>query len=93
MNYNREEKVISTFLKSLGPWKAYIVIGGGYAPIIYTLYFFEHKIGNPPVGTRDIDSSTKYCGLFKKSWFFNKNLKILKFQQRNLLLRLLKEKK
>ncbi len=51
-----EAKVISEFLKSIGPWNKHIVIGGGYAPIIYQLYLAKQKSGNPPVGTRDIDS-------------------------------------
>ncbi len=50
-----EDKVISCFLKSIGPWNEYVVIGGGYAPIIYKLYF-DSGSGNPPVGTRDLDS-------------------------------------
>lgn len=56
MDFEKEDKVISTFLESIGPWKALIVIGGGYAPIIYKLYFANKEVGNPPVGTRDIDS-------------------------------------
>ena len=30
----KENKIISIFLKSIGPWKNYIIIGGGFAPII-----------------------------------------------------------
>lgn len=52
----KEDKVISEFLKSIGPWKKHIVIGGGYAPIIYKLYLANQKVGPPPIGTRDIDS-------------------------------------
>lgn len=48
--------VISTFLKSIKPWNKYIVIGGGYALIIYKLYLTDQKLKNMPVGTRDIDS-------------------------------------
>ena len=51
-NLEKEEAVISDFLKSIGPWCKYVAIGGGYAPIIYKLYFDECKTGNPPVGTR-----------------------------------------
>ena len=30
----KEDSVIDEFLKSIGPWSNYIVIGGGYALII-----------------------------------------------------------
>ncbi len=56
MHLKKEDLVIAEFLKSLGPWYKSIVIGGGYALIIYKLYLTEHKLGSPPVGTRDIDS-------------------------------------
>ncbi len=56
MEFKKEDKVISTFLESLGPWKSQIVIGGGYAPIIYKMYLVSDEEGNPPVATRDIDS-------------------------------------
>lgn len=56
MDFEKEDKIISDFLKSLGPWGSYVVIGGGYAPIIYKLYFSDRSVGNPPAGTRDIDS-------------------------------------
>lgn len=52
----REEVIISDFLKSIGPWRNHVAIGGGYAPIIYKLYFDKRKTGYPPVGTRDLDS-------------------------------------
>jgi hypothetical protein len=52
----KEDKVISEFLNSIGPWRSYIVIGGGYAPIIYKLYLSDKELKMPPVGTRDIDS-------------------------------------
>ena len=55
-NFEKEEKILTEFLKSIGPWRKHIVIGGGYAPIIYKLYFGERSKGNPPVGTRDLDS-------------------------------------
>ena len=51
-----EKKVISEFLKSIGPWSNHIVIGGGYAPIIYRIYLVGQAVKYPPVGTRDIDS-------------------------------------
>src|SRR5256885_14438992 len=56
MDFEKEDKIVSDFLKSLGPWCSYIVITGGYAPIIYKIYFSDCSVGNPPVGTRDIDS-------------------------------------
>jgi hypothetical protein len=56
MDQEKEDKIISNFLHSLGPWGNYIVIGGGYALIIYKLYLADKKIVNFPVGTRDIDS-------------------------------------
>lgn len=52
----QEEKVISEFLCSVGPWNKCIVIGGGYALFIYKLYLADRKLENVPVGTRDIDS-------------------------------------
>ncbi len=56
MDFEKEDKIVSDFLKSLGPWSSYIVITGGYAPIIYKIYFSDCTVGTPPVGTRDIDS-------------------------------------
>lgn len=56
MDFEKEDKIVSDFLQSLGPWRSYIVITGGYAPIIYKIYFSDCSVGNPPVGTRDIDS-------------------------------------
>lgn len=56
MDFVKEDKIVSDFLKSLGPWCPYIVITGGYAPIIYKIYFSDCSVGNPPAGTRDIDS-------------------------------------
>ncbi len=52
----KEDRVISEFLQSIGPWKNHIVIGGGYALIIYKLYLANQRNAKPPVGTRDIDS-------------------------------------
>ncbi len=52
----KEDLVISEFLRAIGAWRKYIVIGGGYALIIYRLYQVNEKKGNPPVGTHDIDS-------------------------------------
>lgn len=52
----QEDSIITEFLVSIGPWSKFIIIGGGYAPIIYKLYLGENDTGNPPVGTRDIDS-------------------------------------
>lgn len=56
MTLENEDKVISNFLKSIGPWRNYVIIGGGYALIIYKLYLADQKLENTPVGTRDIDS-------------------------------------
>lgn len=56
MKAEQEDKVISEFLDSIGPWCNYIVIGGGYALFIYKLYLADPKLENSPVGTRDIDS-------------------------------------
>ncbi len=56
MKLEQEDKIISEFLKSVGPWRNYIVIGGGYALFIYKLYLADQKLENSPVGTRDIDS-------------------------------------
>jgi hypothetical protein len=56
MEFEKEDKVISEFLNSIGPWRNHIVIGGGYALIICKLYLADRNLENPPVGTRDIDS-------------------------------------
>lgn len=56
MTSNQEDKIISEFLESIGPWRDFIVIGGGFALFIYKLYLSDPKLKNPPVGTRDIDS-------------------------------------
>lgn len=56
MTFNQEDKIISEFLESIGPWRDFIVIGGGFALFIYKLYLSDPKLKNPPVGTRDIDS-------------------------------------
>lgn len=56
MKQNQEDKIISEFLKSIGPWREFIVIGGGFALFIYKLYRADPKLENSPVGTRDIDS-------------------------------------
>ena len=53
---NQEDKIISEFLESIGPWRDLIVIGGGFALFIYKLYLADPKLKNPPIGTRDIDS-------------------------------------
>lgn len=56
MKQPQEDKIISEFLKSLGPWREFIVIGGGFSLFIYKLYLADPKLANLPVGTRDIDS-------------------------------------
>lgn len=53
---SQEDKIISEFLNSIGPWSKYIVIGGGFALFVYKLYLSDQKLTNTPVGTRDIDS-------------------------------------
>src|SRR3990167_3460605 len=52
----QEDMIISEFLNSVGPWREFIVIGGGFALFIYKLYLADPKLENAPVGTRDIDS-------------------------------------
>lgn len=56
MTFNQEDKIISEFLESIGPWRDFIVVGGGFALFIYKLYLSDPKLKNFPVGTRDIDS-------------------------------------
>lgn len=56
MEVKSEDRVISEFLQSIGPWREVVVIGGGYALIIYKLYLADQQLINLPVGTRDIDS-------------------------------------
>ncbi len=56
MTFNQEDKIISEFLESIGPWRELVVIGGGFALFIYKLYLADPKLMNAPVGTRDIDS-------------------------------------
>ncbi len=58
MNFSleKEDKMISNFLNSIGSWKKHVIISGGFAPIIYKLYLSDHKTGILPVGTRDLDS-------------------------------------
>ena len=55
----REDAVIDEFLQSIGPWSNHVVIGGGYALIIYQLYLANNN-GITPAGTRDIDSLISY---------------------------------
>ena len=54
--FQQEEEVISDFLRSLGPWTNHVVIGGGYALIIYNLYMSNQNSENLPPTTKDIDS-------------------------------------
>ena len=56
MKQHQEDQIISEFLKSVGPWREFVVISGGFALFIYKLYFADPKLENPPVGTRDIDT-------------------------------------
>ncbi len=56
MNLAKEDRIISEFLKSLGPWNKYVSVGGGYALFIYKLYLSDQNLGSPPIATNDIDS-------------------------------------
>ena len=56
MKQSQENKIISEFLNSIGPWREFIVIGGGFALFVYKLYLADQKLENSPIGTRDIDS-------------------------------------
>ena len=56
MDNIQEDKILSDFLTSLGVWRDAVVIGGGYALIIYKIYLASKKSNINPVGTRDIDS-------------------------------------
>lgn len=64
----QEDRIISEFLKSLGPWHDHVAIGGGFALFIYKLYLADPNLENFPVGTRDIDSliPRKMAQIFKK---------------------------
>ena len=69
MKQTLEDKIISEFLKSIGPWGEFVVIGGGFALFIYKLYLADPRLENLPVGTRDIDSliSRRVPEISKKS--------------------------
>lgn len=56
MTSGQEDKIISEFLESIGPWRDFVIIGGGFALFIYKLYLSDPTLKNDPVGTRDIDS-------------------------------------
>lgn len=56
MKQIQEDRIIAEFLKSLGPWRDFVVIGGGFALFIYKLYLADPNLENFPIGTRDIDS-------------------------------------
>ncbi|MEX1012069.1 MAG: GSU2403 family nucleotidyltransferase fold protein [Waddliaceae bacterium] len=56
MKQSQEDKIVSEFLNSIGPWREFIVIGGGFALFIYKLYLADPNLENSPIGTRDIDS-------------------------------------
>jgi len=51
----KEEKIIEEILKSLGPWAEDVVIGGGYALLIYRLCLSNEQIPMP-AATRDVDT-------------------------------------
>ncbi len=56
MTHYLEEKMISEFINTLGPWSRYVIVGGGFALFIYKMYFAGSEAVNHPVGTHDIDS-------------------------------------
>ncbi len=56
MSLVKEDKIISEFLNSIGPWGEFVVIGGGFALYVYKLYLTDQLLKNPPIATRDIDS-------------------------------------
>lgn len=56
MTSNQEDIIISEFLKSIGPWREFVIIGEGFALFVYKLYLSDPELNNFPVGTRDIDS-------------------------------------
>jgi nucleotidyltransferase-like protein len=56
MKQSQEDTIISKFLKSLGPWRDFAVIGGGFALFIYKFYLADPELENLPIGTRDIDT-------------------------------------
>jgi len=56
MDFKKEDRIISDFLNSIGPWKEHVVLGGGYALIVYKMYLVDQMTGHPPIGTRDLDS-------------------------------------
>lgn len=55
LSLEKEDRIISYFLKSLGPWSAQVAIGGGFALFVYALYF-PNQAQTPPIGTKDLDS-------------------------------------
>ena len=56
IDIEKEDRVVSEFLRSIGPWRKHVVIGGGYALIIYKLYLTDQAKGHLPVGTKDLDT-------------------------------------
>ena len=72
IDIEREDLIISDFLKSLEEWNKYLIIGGGYAPIIYKLYFDNVNTEISPVATRDIDTIIPRIKL--KNIFEEKNI-------------------
>lgn len=56
MDLEKEDRILTHFLESIGRWRNHIVICGGYAPIIYMLY--ETDIG---LGLEDILSCKIYA--------------------------------
>lgn len=51
----KEELIIEAVLRDLGPWAKNVVIGGGYALLVYR-YFLSDERDPVPAATRDMDS-------------------------------------
>lgn len=56
MKQSQEDKITSEFLKSMGLWREFVIIGGDFALFIYKFYLADPKLENLAIGTRDIDS-------------------------------------
>jgi hypothetical protein len=42
---SHEDRIVAEVLAALGPWANEVVIGGGFAPIIYRLYIASGDVG------------------------------------------------
>lgn len=56
VNFDQEDKILSEYLRSIGPWSKHIVISGGYALLIYRMYCSKSDSKCIPTATADIDS-------------------------------------